>query len=169
MRTGSGEEVRGGWKLLLALLQLHHLPSQKPTRWDAVHYVPMGNATRCGEREVRRNSGSLPAGGLLVGHWSNDFRSNRNLHHNICYWNIFEVRTIRLKADIYDKVDKLFQLYRNNNTPVVRASGRELSYVLLAGILMCYIETFTLVLKPTDFVCGLQRWVNHGIVLVIII
>lgn len=46
---------------------------------------------------------------------------------------------------------------RHNNTPIVRASGRELSYVLLAGILMCYLETFTLVLKPTNFVCGLQR------------
>ncbi|CRL08038.1 CLUMA_CG021023, isoform A [Clunio marinus] len=47
---------------------------------------------------------------------------------------------------------------RNNDTPVVRASGRELSYVLLAGILMCYLETFSLVLKPTNFVCGLQRF-----------
>lgn len=54
-------------------------------------------------------------------------------------------------------VFKFNYTFRNNNTPVVRASGRELSYVLLAGILLCYIETFFLVLKPTDFVCGLQR------------
>ncbi|KAL7014522.1 hypothetical protein ACKWTF_015984 [Chironomus riparius] len=47
---------------------------------------------------------------------------------------------------------------RNNDTPVVRASGRELSYVLLVGILMCYLVTFTFVLKPTDFTCGLQRF-----------
>lgn len=46
---------------------------------------------------------------------------------------------------------------RHNDTPVVRASGRELSYVLLAGILMCYCVTFALVLRPTNFVCGLQR------------
>ncbi|XP_020294565.1 metabotropic glutamate receptor 2-like [Pseudomyrmex gracilis] len=47
---------------------------------------------------------------------------------------------------------------RHNDTPVVRASGRELSYVLLSGILLCYFVTFTLVLKPTDIVCGLQRF-----------
>jgi hypothetical protein len=48
---------------------------------------------------------------------------------------------------------------RHNNTPVVRASGRELSYVLLTGILLCYCVTFALVLRPTDVVCGIQRYV----------
>ncbi|CAH0715917.1 unnamed protein product, partial [Brenthis ino] len=43
-------------------------------------------------------------------------------------------------------------------TPVVRASGRELSFVLLAGILMCYLVTFALVLRPTDILCSLQRF-----------
>lgn len=46
---------------------------------------------------------------------------------------------------------------KHNDTPVVRASGRELSYVLLLGILLCYLVTFTLVLKPTDIVCSIQR------------
>ncbi|CAG9819286.1 unnamed protein product [Phaedon cochleariae] len=45
-----------------------------------------------------------------------------------------------------------------NETPVVRASGRELSYVLLSGILMCYGVTFALVVKPSDVVCGIQRF-----------
>lgn len=45
----------------------------------------------------------------------------------------------------------------------MRASGRELSYVLLTGILLCYLETFALMLKPNDFVCGLQRYIwRHG-------
>ncbi|CAG9562246.1 unnamed protein product [Danaus chrysippus] len=43
-------------------------------------------------------------------------------------------------------------------TPVVRASGRELSGVLLAGIFMCYLVTFALVLRPTDFLCAVQRF-----------
>ncbi|XP_055372495.1 metabotropic glutamate receptor 2 [Condylostylus longicornis] len=47
---------------------------------------------------------------------------------------------------------------KHNDTPVVRASGRELSYILLAGILMCYMVTFALVLRPTNIVCGLQRF-----------
>ncbi|PSN56615.1 Metabotropic glutamate receptor 8 [Blattella germanica] len=49
---------------------------------------------------------------------------------------------------------------RHNDTPVVRASGRELSYVLLTGILLCYCVTFALVLRPTDVVCGIQRIFN---------
>ncbi|XP_037868564.1 metabotropic glutamate receptor 2 [Bombyx mori] len=44
------------------------------------------------------------------------------------------------------------------STPVVRASGRELSLVLLAGILMCYLVTFALVFRPTDVLCALQRF-----------
>lgn len=46
---------------------------------------------------------------------------------------------------------------RHNNTPIVKAAGRELSYVLLSGILLCYSITFLLVLRPTDVVCALQR------------
>ncbi|XP_066145310.1 metabotropic glutamate receptor 2 isoform X2 [Euwallacea fornicatus] len=47
---------------------------------------------------------------------------------------------------------------KHNTTPVVRASGRELSYTLLAGIMMCYSVTYALILKPTDIVCGVQRF-----------
>lgn len=51
---------------------------------------------------------------------------------------------------------------RHNETPVVRASGRELSYILLAGIIMCYSVTFALVLRPSDITCGIQRYVMHA-------
>ncbi|XP_043269518.1 metabotropic glutamate receptor 2-like isoform X2 [Venturia canescens] len=47
---------------------------------------------------------------------------------------------------------------KHNDTPIVRASGRELSYVLLTGILLCYLVTFALVLRPTDLVCSIQRF-----------
>ncbi|XP_022917618.2 metabotropic glutamate receptor 2-like isoform X1 [Onthophagus taurus] len=47
---------------------------------------------------------------------------------------------------------------KHNDTPVVRASGRELSYVLLAGVFMCYSVTFALVLRPNDVLCGIQRF-----------
>lgn len=43
------------------------------------------------------------------------------------------------------------------DTPVVRASGRELSLVLLGGIMLCYLVTFALVLRPTDALCAVQR------------
>lgn len=46
---------------------------------------------------------------------------------------------------------------RHNDTPVVKAAGRELTYVLLTGLLLCYLVTFALVLRPSDIVCGVQR------------
>ena len=45
-----------------------------------------------------------------------------------------------------------------NDTPVVRASGRELSYVLLVGLLSCYLITFLLVIKPSTVICAIQQF-----------
>ena len=47
---------------------------------------------------------------------------------------------------------------RHNDTPIIRASGRELSYVLLVGLLLCYSVTFILIIKPTNFVCAVQQF-----------
>lgn len=44
------------------------------------------------------------------------------------------------------------------DTPVVKASGRELSFILLAGVAFCHLATFVLLSKPTTFVCGGQRF-----------
>lgn len=45
-----------------------------------------------------------------------------------------------------------------NDTPVVKASGRELSFVLLSGIFLCYSMTFILISKPGVIMCGMQRF-----------
>lgn len=47
---------------------------------------------------------------------------------------------------------------RNFDSPVVRASGRELSFMLFAGFLICYLLTFVLLAKPSPVVCGIQRF-----------
>lgn len=47
---------------------------------------------------------------------------------------------------------------KNNDTPLVRASGRELSYLLLSGILFCYLMTFVLLAKPSTIICAMQRF-----------
>ncbi|KAK0397750.1 hypothetical protein QR680_002252 [Steinernema hermaphroditum] len=44
-----------------------------------------------------------------------------------------------------------------NETPVVKASGRELSYILLVSMIMCYSMTFVLVSRPTPLVCAIKR------------
>ena len=44
-----------------------------------------------------------------------------------------------------------------NSTPVIMASGRELCYVLMVGLLMCYVMTFIMVARPTTSTCCLTR------------
>ena len=46
---------------------------------------------------------------------------------------------------------------RHNNTPVVKASTRELSYIILIGISISYATTFPLVAKPSLVTCYLAR------------
>ncbi|XP_011699353.1 PREDICTED: metabotropic glutamate receptor [Wasmannia auropunctata] len=49
-------------------------------------------------------------------------------------------------------------LFQHRDTPVVRASGRELTVILLAGVLVCYLNTFVLLATPTTAICVLQRF-----------
>ncbi|KAM4601784.1 glutamate receptor, metabotropic 8b [Polymixia lowei] len=46
---------------------------------------------------------------------------------------------------------------RYNDTPIVRASGREMSYVLLTGIFLCYVITFPMIAAPDAVVCSFRR------------
>ncbi|XP_038638324.1 metabotropic glutamate receptor 6-like isoform X2 [Scyliorhinus canicula] len=46
---------------------------------------------------------------------------------------------------------------RHNDTPIVRASGRELSYVLLTGVFLIYAITFLMIAEPGSVVCALRR------------
>ncbi|XDV52793.1 hypothetical protein PO909_021455 [Leuciscus waleckii] len=46
---------------------------------------------------------------------------------------------------------------RYNDTPIVRASGREMSYVLLTGIFLCYVITFPMIAAPGVAVCSFRR------------
>ncbi|MCJ8729444.1 hypothetical protein PDJAM_G00106410 [Pangasius djambal] len=46
---------------------------------------------------------------------------------------------------------------RYNDTPIVKASGRELSYVLLTGIFLCYATTFLMISSPDVGICSLRR------------
>ncbi|XP_076315691.1 metabotropic glutamate receptor 3-like [Tachypleus tridentatus] len=44
------------------------------------------------------------------------------------------------------------------DTPIIKAAGRELSYLLLFGIFLSYTMTFVIVAKPTSWTCGLTRF-----------
>lgn len=46
---------------------------------------------------------------------------------------------------------------RFNSTPVIMASGRELCYVLLIGILMAYVTSLIMLVQPTTILCTIRR------------
>ncbi|KAM8893149.1 metabotropic glutamate receptor 3 isoform 2-T3 [Spinachia spinachia] len=46
---------------------------------------------------------------------------------------------------------------RHNDTPLVKASGRELCYILLCGVFMSYALTFLFLAKPSPAICALRR------------
>ncbi|KAB0799653.1 hypothetical protein PPYR_07533 [Photinus pyralis] len=46
---------------------------------------------------------------------------------------------------------------RYNKTPVIMASGRELCYVLLCGVLCCYSMSFVILAKPSVETCAVMR------------
>ncbi|XP_051916201.1 metabotropic glutamate receptor 3 [Hippocampus zosterae] len=51
----------------------------------------------------------------------------------------------------------LWVLVRHNDTPLVKASGRELCYILLLGVFMSYAMTFLFLAKPSPAICTLRR------------
>ncbi len=47
--------------------------------------------------------------------------------------------------------------YQKRETPVVKASGKELCFIMLAGIHLCYLMTFPILLRPHMITCIIQR------------
>lgn len=47
--------------------------------------------------------------------------------------------------------------YRKRHTPVVKASGQELCFIMLAGIDLCYLMTFPILIRPHLISCIVQR------------
>lgn len=62
----------------------------------------------------------------------------------------------RLQMNMYRYL-ALVILCRFNHTPVIMASGRELCYVLLSGICMCYGMAFVILARPTVIRCAILR------------
>ncbi|XP_035705596.1 metabotropic glutamate receptor 3 isoform X2 [Folsomia candida] len=48
--------------------------------------------------------------------------------------------------------------WRYNDTPIIKAAGRELSYVLLFGIILSFSATFFIVAPPNQLSCGVVRF-----------
>ncbi|GAV00342.1 hypothetical protein RvY_11206-2 [Ramazzottius varieornatus] len=72
------------------------------------------------------------------------------------YWAVGVLSLACLGMALTALVLVVFLKYSETN--VVKAAGRELSYVLLVGIMSCYAMTGLLLLKPMDVICGFQMF-----------
>lgn len=48
----------------------------------------------------------------------------------------------------------------NHNHSVIKAAGRELSFIIFIGIILCFVASFICLAKPTDVVCTLRRYIG---------
>lgn len=52
----------------------------------------------------------------------------------------------------------VFVFVRHNETPLVKAQGRELTYILLSGVIMLFVIPFFLIMYPNNIACGIARF-----------
>ena len=72
------------------------------------------------------------------------------------YWTMTSLSISIFGIIITLAITIIFLCY--NSAPIIRASGRELSYILLFGTFLCHCVTFCMLLKPNVIVCGTQEF-----------
>lgn len=95
------------------------------------------------------------------GRWPNDDKlSCYTLPQQYMEWNsIFSIIPIVIAViGIFLTLFVIYTFMKFMDTPIVKASGRELSFILLGGIMFCYVLTFILLAKPSTIICALQRF-----------
>lgn len=79
----------------------------------------------------------------------------RSISFYLQYFIIFLLLLINIIIIIF--LFFYFSQSRYNKTPVIKASGRELCYVLLTGILCCYCMSYVILAPPNVLTCALLR------------
>ena len=95
------------------------------------------------------------------GQWPNeDKRGCHDLPEQHMQWNsVYALVPMILScAGLFATCIVIVTFFKHNDTPIVMASGRELSYMLLTGCVLCYLITFVLIAKPTIIICAIQRF-----------
>ncbi|CAG2109518.1 unnamed protein product, partial [Medioppia subpectinata] len=72
------------------------------------------------------------------------------------WWAIGTMVLAVLGMTVTAFITLVFWIY--SGTPIIKAAGRELSYLLLSGIFMSFCMTFVIVAKPTPWTCGITRF-----------
>lgn len=113
----------------------------------------------CAENEIKANETSCEA--CKAGWWPEDNKVKcRKLPEEYIKWPSIHaiVPTVVASVGLMLTTFVTYTFFRFRDTPLVKASGIELSFILLAGMGCCHVSTFILLAKPSGLVCGCQRF-----------
>ncbi|MFH4973537.1 hypothetical protein AB6A40_000246 [Gnathostoma spinigerum] len=97
-----------------------------------------------------------------LGYWPDDNRlSCHELPHEALSWSASGTVLALILASLGIVTTLLTTLVfiQHNHTPVVKSTTRELSYIILSGLLICYTTTFIILARPSFTSCFLTRTV----------
>ncbi|KAK5967706.1 hypothetical protein GCK32_009699, partial [Trichostrongylus colubriformis] len=95
-----------------------------------------------------------------IGYWPDATRSSCHaLPHETISWSSFGSILALILATVGMITTTLTTIIflKHNSTPVVKSTTRELSYIILSGIMTCYAVTFSILAKPSSISCFLTR------------
>lgn len=162
----------------------HRQLSLPPSDWKK-HFVPMNShcAVSCGVNQIRRRSRDKPCCQECVSCRPGAFSINKTACHSCPKGQTPDgnlLTCIRIKAKYFtldgDSISRFvvvlpiivstlgiiavffiaFVFVKFSNTPLVKASGRELSYLLLFGLFLSFLFPFVAISKPSPFKCFCQ-------------
>ena len=170
MPRGSSEKVRRRRKLLLDMCPMWWLPGKMyffeysvfvrsdnvRTRLDTNILIGLFSTFQILDSEDDTRCKKCPPGELPDSKKLNCTKLPEEYMTLTSYWAMGSQSFALLGIILTVAVIIVFLKY--NDTPVVRASGRELSYVLLFGLLFCYLVTFLFVIRPTTIICAIEQF-----------
>ncbi|KHN88099.1 Metabotropic glutamate receptor 5, partial [Toxocara canis] len=97
-----------------------------------------------------------------LGSWPDDNRTSCHpLPHEAPSWSStgIALALVLASAGIVTTLLTILVFVRHNHTPVVKSTTRELSYIILSGIMACYAISFAILARPSFASCFLTRTV----------
>ncbi|XP_077985666.1 metabotropic glutamate receptor 8-like [Glandiceps talaboti] len=114
--------------------------------------------TKCEQHEYLLDESTCEDCGL--GNWPNDTRTGcYEIPQEYMTWTsswAIATGAFAITGIIFETL--IFAVFVSYiNTPLIRASGRELMFILLIGTFLCYSMTFVIMTKPSVIKCCLER------------
>ncbi|XP_077993142.1 extracellular calcium-sensing receptor-like [Glandiceps talaboti] len=113
----------------------------------------------CADGEISNTTGAIYCTACSVGYWSN---ANNTLcvkkHRDYLRWLEpagIVVEVLVVCGIAFTLVSTLVYIY-HRNTPIIKASNRELSFLMLFFLILCYFGCLAYLGLPTQFLCMIQ-------------